>query len=97
MILPLIGPLPCEFGAVSSKVLPLPAPLLDKEGLGEVLSGANNPPKSSLGSGEASETTFLETALAAGTRIFSRATARKQRGHVGFVRLKLLVAGSPFR
>ena len=37
--------------AVSSKVLPLPAPLLDKEGQREVLSRVKNPPQSPLGKG----------------------------------------------
>ncbi len=37
--------------AVSRKILPLPAPLLDKEGLGEVLSSVKNPPRSPLGKG----------------------------------------------
>ena len=38
-------------GAVCRKILPLPAPLLDKEGLGEVLSSVKNPPRSPLGKG----------------------------------------------
>ena len=49
--------------AVSSKVLPLPAPLLDKEGQSEVPSGAKSPPPSPLARGEESKTAFLETAL----------------------------------